>query len=137
MTIKVMKSTVLMILLSVWVLPLAVQAQSEVMNDIRAAIKSGSSKELSQYLNSEVELYFYGEMSSYSRTQAEYVLKDFFKENPPRNFIYKHQGSSKDGQLYAIGEYTYDNGTYSILLRIKEFNGELKIFKVDFIKEQE
>lgn len=137
MTIKVMKSTVLMILLSVWVFPLAVQAQSEVMNDIRAAIKSGSSKELSQYLNSEVELYFYGEMSSYSRTQAEYVLKDFFKENPPRNFIYKHQGSSKDGQLYAIGEYTYDNGTYSILLRIKEFNGELKIFKVDFIKEQE
>ncbi|MGB3181345.1 MAG: DUF4783 domain-containing protein [Cyclobacteriaceae bacterium] len=132
-----MKSTVLMILLSVWVFPLAVQAQSEVMNDIRAAIKSGSSKELSQYLNSEVELYFYGEMSSYSRTQAEYVLKDFFKENPPRNFIYKHQGSSKDGQLYAIGEYTYDNGTYSILLRIKEFNGELKIFKVDFIKEQE
>lgn len=137
MTIKVIKSAVLMILLSVWVVPHFVQAQSEVMNNIRAAIKSGSSKELSQYLNDEVELYFYGEMSSYSRTQAEYVLKDFFRENPPRNFIYKHQGSSKDGQLYAIGEYTYDNGTYSILLRIKEFNGQLKIFKIDFINEQE
>ncbi|MFA0961591.1 DUF4783 domain-containing protein [Roseivirga sp. BDSF3-8] len=132
-----MKRTILMLIFAAWAFPMQLQAQSEVMNDIRAAIKSGSSKELSLYLNDVVELYFYGEMSSYSRTQAEYVLKDFFKENPPRNFIYKHQGSSKDGQLYAIGEYTYDNGTYSILLRIKEFEGKLRIFKIDFIDEQD
>ena len=60
-----------------------VSAQNDVINNGKIALKSGSSKELVKYFNDIVELSFDGEKSNYSKTQAEFVLKDFFKKYPP------------------------------------------------------
>ena len=112
-----------------------VRAQDEVIDNVRAAIKAGSSRELSRHLNNVVELSINGEKSSYSRTQAEFVLKDFFNKYPPRNFQYTHQGSSRDGLKYAIGTYTYDRGTFMIYMVIKQFGGEYRVDIINFSEE--
>lgn len=109
--------------------------QSDDVSDIRAAIKAGSAKELSKYLNSMVELNFDGDKASYSKTQAEFVLKDFFKKYPPQDFQYIHQGSSKEGLKYAIGKYSYQGGTYRVYLLIKPQKGNFLIDQLDFSKE--
>jgi len=111
------------------------RAQDEVINNVRAAIKAGSSRELSRHLNNVVELSINGEKSSYSRTQAEFVLKDFFSKYPPRDFQYTHQGSSRDGLKYAIGTYTYDRGTFMIYMVIKQFGGEYRVDIINFSEE--
>lgn len=111
------------------------RAQDEVINNVRAAIKAGSSRELSRHLNNVVELSINGEKSSYSRTQAEFVLKDFFTKYPPRDFQYTHQGSSRDGLKYAIGTYTYDRGTFMIYMVIKQFGGEYRVDIINFSEE--
>ena len=111
------------------------RAQDEVINNVRAAIKAGSSRELSRHLNNVVELSINGEKSSYSRTQAEFVLKDFFGKYPPRDFQYTHQGSSRDGLKYAIGTYTYDRGTFMIYMVIKQFGGEYRVDIINFSEE--
>ena len=80
---------------------LSALGQSEVINNAKTALKSGSSKELSRYCNKMVELNFDGEKSSYSKTQAEFVLRDFFKKHPPTDFEYIHQGASKEGLKYV------------------------------------
>ena len=109
--------------------------QSEVINNVRSAIKAGSSKELSKYLGDMISLEIDGVQSNYSKTQAEYVLKDFFKKYRPNDFQYVHQGASEGGLKYAIGRYSYDGGSFRVVLRSKSINGSYKVSSLDFTKE--
>jgi hypothetical protein len=109
--------------------------QSEVINNVRSAIKAGSSKELSKYLGDMISLEIDGVQSNYSKTQAEYVLKDFFNKYRPNDFQYVHQGASEGGLKYAIGRYSYDGGSFRVVLRSKSINGSYKVSSLDFTKE--
>ncbi len=109
--------------------------QSEVINNVRSSIKAGSSKELSNYLGDMISLEIDGVQSNYSKTQAEYVLKDFFKKYPPNDFQYVHQGASEGGLKYAIGRYSYEGGSFRVVLRSKMVNGTYKVSSLDFTKE--
>src|SRR5690606_42106188 len=100
------------------------------------ALKTGSSRELVKEFSDNVELSFDGEKSNYSKSQAEFVLKDFFKKYPPVDFQYIHQGSSKEGLKYAIGKYSYNGGSFRVYILIKQFNGNFLIDTLDFSKEQ-
>lgn len=110
-------------------------AQGEVVNNIRAAIKAGSARELGKYLNDTVEMSINGSKSSYNKTRAEIVLKDFFSKYPPENFTYIHQGSSSEGLRYAIGTYAYGKGTYRVYMLLKQFGGTYKIDTIDFSRD--
>lgn len=115
---------------------IAIASQVDIIENVETAIRSGSSKELAKFLNQTVELNLEGNISSYNKMQAEYVLKDFFKKNPPDNFEIKHNGASKGGLKYAIGIYTCKRGSYRIWMRIKDFNGKLLVYEMNFVKEQ-
>lgn len=107
-------------------------AQGGVMDGVKSAMKAGSSKDLSRNFSSVVELTLNGkEATSYSNTQAEFVMKNFFSKNAPLDFTYSHQGSSDKGQQYAIGTYTSKGGSYTVLVRMKDS----KIQSMNFIKD--
>ncbi|WP_162428154.1 DUF4783 domain-containing protein [Pontibacter pudoricolor] len=107
-------------------------AQGGVMDGVKSAMKAGSSKDLSRNFSSVVELTLNGkEATSYSNTQAEFVMKNFFSKNAPVDFTYSHQGSSDKGQQYAIGTYTSKAGSYTVLVRMKDS----KIQSMNFIKD--
>jgi hypothetical protein len=110
-------------------------AQSEVINDLRAALKAGSSKELVKNFNTTVELNFEGQKSNYSRSQAELVLKEFFKKYPPTDFQYIHQGASKQGLTYVIGKYSFESGSFRVLILIKKFEENYLVDSIDFSRE--
>lgn len=110
-------------------------AQNEVINNVRDALKTGSSRELSKYLNNTVEISVNGEKASYSRNQAEFVLKDFFNKYPPQGFRYVHQGSSKEGLKYTVGTFTYDRGEFRVFMLIKQISGAYLVDKIDFNEE--
>jgi len=112
------------------------QAQEDIIHNVEAAMKIGSSKELARYFNQTVEINLEGEISSYSKMQAEYVLKDFFKKNPPDSFEIIHNGASKGGLKYAIGKYSCKRGYFRVWMRIKEFGGELLVYEMNFFKEE-
>jgi len=123
------------LLLSLLLTSFVSYGQAEVVNNTKTAIKSGSSKELSKLFNEMVELSFDGNKASYSRTQAEFVMKDFFKRNIPVDFQYVHQGKSKEGLQYAIGKYNTAESNYRVVIYIKQFNGNYLIDLLDFNKE--
>ena len=124
---------VLLVVTGLHVTPAA--AQGEVLTHVKSAIRIGSSKELSRYFNSTVELGFEGSKSNYSQTQAEYVLKDFFNKTPATGFDYIHQGASREGLRYAIGKYTHSNGTYRVVIYVKQAKGIYVIDMIDFARE--
>lgn len=112
-----------------------VKAQDELINATKVAVKTGNHKELGKNFNDMIDLGFDGEKGSYSKTQAEFVLKDFFLKNPPSDFEYIHKGASKEGLTYTIGNYHSKKNTFRVLVYIKEIKGLYKIDYLDFSKE--
>ena len=98
-------------------------------------IKTGNAKDLVKQFSKNVELNINGEEASYSQAQAEAVLKDFFSKSSPEAFTINHQGASKGGLPYAIGEYKNSLGNYRVWIRLKSENGRNLVYEMSFIKE--
>ena len=113
----------------------AAQAQADNLGAVRAALRNGSSRELSQYLAPTVEVGFEGDRQGYNATQAEIVIKDFFAKNAPSSFEFIHQGESKEGIQYAIGRYVGRSGTYRVFVKLKPSRGAPVIDTLEFTKE--
>ena len=110
-------------------------AQADVINQVKETIKAGSAKELSKYLNQTVDVTLDGAVQSYSKAQAEFILRDFFKVHPPEEFNIIHQGSSRGGQPFAIGQYKSGPETYRVFMKIKPVNSQQLVHEISFVKE--
>lgn len=110
-------------------------AQAEIFAPMKDALKAGSAKELVKYLNQSVEINLEGNSSSYSKAQAEFVFRDFFKKHPVTDFTILHTGSSKGGLHFAIGRYLATGESYNVVIRIKEVDGVNLIHEINFVKE--
>jgi hypothetical protein len=113
----------------------ASHGQSEVIDQVKETIKAGSAKELSRYLFQTVDVTIEGKVQSYSKAQAEFVFRDFFRQHPPSEFNIIHQGSSKGGQPFAIGQYKSVDGTYRVFMKIKSVNKQQLLHEISFSKE--
>lgn len=115
-------------------------AQNEsLFADVRAALKAGSSKELSQHFHDNIEVNINEESENYSNVlsnvHAQIYLREFFKKHEPISFEYAHQGGSPEGLNFAIGNYVHSEGTYVVLIRAKKIDGKEKIYIIDFSEE--
>jgi Domain of unknown function (DUF4783) len=132
-----MKRSFFLAFLSVWLLLTSgvAQAQGETFGAVRNALRTASSRELSQYFGTTVDIGFDGDRQSYSATQAEFVMKDFFAKTAPATFDIVHQGASQGGIPYAIGKYNGKSGPYRVFVKMKSVNGALRVDTMEFTKE--
>jgi hypothetical protein len=110
-------------------------SQADVINQVKETIKAGSAKELSRYLNGTVDVTLEGNMQSYSKAQAEFVLRDFFKQHPPNEVNIIHQGSSRGGQPFAILQYKSGVETFRLFMKIKSSGNNQLLDDIRFTKE--
>jgi len=103
------------------------QAQNDVADRIAMLLKSGNTTELSVYLMPNVDLTVLNTDDLYSKAQATQIIKKFFDENPPRNFVIKHQGKSKLDDHYRIGTLTTSKGEYRVTYFLKNTNNSFLI----------
>lgn len=107
----------------------------DALKGLESAMKTGNAKELVKHFNSTVELKIDGERASYSRNQAEMVLRKFFQKNPARGFFYVHNGSSPNGLKYTIGQYTTVSGTYRMVMLLKNEDGKYMVDTMRITKD--
>jgi hypothetical protein len=110
-------------------------AQGDIFAPMKEALKAGSAKELVKYLNQSVDINLEGNVSTYSKAQAEFVFRDFFKKHPVTDFNIVHTGSSKGGLQFAIGRYLGTGESYNVLIRLKDVEGANLIHEINFVKE--
>jgi hypothetical protein len=114
-------------------------AQKDVFDGVESALRAGSAKDLAKYFDSKVSLSFADEKATdYSKTQAEFVMKNFFSKNPPAGFTYNFPTPSESvrkDKRYVIGTYTHRNGSFTTLIRVKNTGGKFLIHSIDFIKD--
>ena len=87
---------------------------------IQLLIQAGNSKELSKYFNERVDLTIIDKEETYSRAQAEMVLKDFFEKNRPVSCKIIHRGASEGGILYGVGDFLTDKETFRITIKMRQ-----------------
>ncbi|OQX76036.1 MAG: hypothetical protein B6D61_09385 [Bacteroidetes bacterium 4484_249] len=95
-------------------------------------IKNVDAKKLSGYFNTTIDLELGDIDGSYSKTQAEIIINDFFKTNPAKSFTLNHQGSSDDGSKYIIGTYKCSATEYRVYILLKKQSDELLIYQLQF-----
>jgi hypothetical protein len=113
----------------------AAWGQAEIFTPMKQALKAGSAKELVNYFNQSVDINLEGNVSTYSKVQAEFVFRDFFKKHPVTDFSIVHTGSSKKGLQFAIGRYLCTGESYNVLIRVREVEGINLIHEINFVKE--
>lgn len=116
--------------------PTLAQTEDEIITTAKTAISAGSSKEIIKLCHSAIEIGLGEEKATYSQSQAEFVLKDFFTKNPPKEFSYIHKGASKEGLKYVIGKYVATNGNnYRVYILVKSTPNGFRIDTLDFSRE--
>ena len=126
------------IFLFVFYLALASQsllAQTEIFAPMKNAMKAGNAKDMTGLLNQSVEIDLDGSITTNSKAQAEFVFRDFFKKNPPTDFLIVHTGSSKGGLQFAICSYISTSGKYNVLMRVKEVDKKYLVQQVLSVRE--
>lgn len=94
---------------------------------VSAAIKVGNYKELSKHFDTKVELNIASKEDSYSKAQAELIIKDFFAKEKVTTYTVIHRGKSPDGAKYAIGTLQTSGGKYRTYILTKDVGGKARI----------
>ena len=103
--------------------------------EITNALKSGNATELSAHFNSNIDITILGKSSSYSKAQAEMIIKDFFKKYPPKSIKVIHQGTSSDGSQFSICNYVSSSKTFRVYFLVKKFGDKFLIQQLKFESE--
>lgn len=102
-----------------------------VIDEVIGALRSGNSAQLSAFFDDNVELTLPDKSDSYSKAQAQLIIKDFFGNNGVRGFELKHKGDSPGGQ-FCIGTLQTNAGNFRTNVFMKTKNGREVVKEIRF-----
>ncbi len=88
-----------------------------------ASMKSGNAAGVAKHFEQNIEMTLLKNSGTFSKTQAEGILKDFFAKRGVRGFDVNHQGTSPEGARYYVGTLNTAAGSYSAYLFGKQNGG--------------
>jgi hypothetical protein len=89
------------------------------VDEVESAIKNGNASQLSKYFDNTIEITLTDKSNTYSKSQAELVLKDFFNNNVVKGFEIVHKGNNAGAQ-FIIGTLETKNGEYRTTIYMKQ-----------------
>jgi len=101
-------------------------------DNIIAAFKNGDASAIAKNFEGNVEITIKTGSISYSKSQAELVIKSFFTAHKPKTFAVAHEGTSPQGSKYLIGSLTTSSGNYRTYVYAKTVKNELVIQEIRF-----
>jgi hypothetical protein len=81
------------------------------IDDVVAAIKAGDAAGLAKYFDERVDISLPDKSDTYSKTQAEMILRDFFSNKGVISFEVKHKGE-QGGAQFCVGELKTRQGSF-------------------------
>ena len=92
------------------------------IDEVVAAMRSGNSSLIAKYFDDLVDISMPDKSNTYSKNQAELVLKDFFTNNPVKKFEIIHKGENA-GSQFCIGTLYTKNGSFRTTIFMKQKGG--------------
>ena len=118
-------------ILAMLILPAMVVAQDPLVT-VSHLLRTGNAPELAKMFDETVEITVLNEEDTYSKAQAEEVIKDFFVKHRPMDFKLMHKGESEGGSKYGIARFVTSNGTFRTAFYIRKKGSVYVIQKLEF-----
>jgi hypothetical protein len=127
-----MKKAFFLFMLLTRVLFLSAQDKDDLLDPVIKTIREADASALAAYFNATVELKLPGHENSYSASQGEMIMKDFFKKYPPESLTIIQKGNTDANSRFAICNYRAANLQYQVYLYMKKENDKFLIQKLTF-----
>ena len=89
------------------------------IDDVIGAMKTGNATQVAKFFDTNIEISVNDKSNSYSKSQGELVLKDFFTTNVVKSFDVIHKGENA-GSQYCIGTLVTKGGTFRATIFMKQ-----------------
>ncbi len=95
-------------------------ARAQALEDVVVYVRNGNSTAMTRYFDNTVNITILGKQFTYSKAQAEMVMKDFFNKNTIQDYVVMQTGSATDNRTkYAIGELKTSTGNFQLYILMK------------------
>ena len=101
------------------------------IDEVINAMKTGNAPEIARFFDNTLEINMPQKNNSYSKSQAELVLKDFFSTNPVKAFEIIHKGENS-GSQYCIGTLITKNGSFRTTIFMKQKGDKQVLQEITF-----
>ena len=101
------------------------------IDDVIAAMKTGDASEVAKFFDDNIEISVPDKSNSYSKSQGELVLKDFFTTNVVKNFDVLHKGEN-GGSQYCIGLLVTKGGSFRTTIFMKQVKNQQVLQELRF-----
>lgn len=88
------------------------------IDQVAGALRAGNASQLSLFLDNRVDISLPDFSDTYSKSQAELIIRDFFTTNHVQNFQVKHKGEN-GGSEFCVGILKTANGDFHTTLFMK------------------
>ena len=132
LNIQIMKKIVALILM-IFSLTLS-SVFADVFDEVQEAFKTSEPKQISAFFDTSIDFKIGDNSSTYSKNQAEMVLRDFYDKTKPQNFTIVHKGASNRGTRYCLANVDTEKGKYRFYIYIKESGSSFLITELNFEK---
>ena len=89
------------------------------IEDVVSGLKAGNAAQIAKYFDNTVEITLPAKSNSYSKSQAEMILKDFFNNNTVKGFTALHKGDN-GGSQFCIGTLQTNTAVYRTTIYMKQ-----------------
>lgn len=87
------------------------------------ALRSGNAGDVIRFSGNTIDITINNSQATYSRTQGELVLRDFFSRNAVRDFEVEHTGTSGGNAAFTIGTLNTAFGKYRVYILMRQRDG--------------
>jgi hypothetical protein len=114
-----------------------IPTQKEINLTINTFIQQGKSNELSRYFDEKIELKVVDKENLFSKSQAEKIIEEFFRQFPPDDFTEIKNNTAKQAKQFVSGRYTSGKFKFKISYLLKKTNDNFLITQLRIEKPHE
>lgn len=106
------------------------------VDEVAKGMGGGDVTKVAQYFDKVVDITVSDQQSTYSKSQAEMVLKNFFAKNKFKSFFLKHKGAAaNNGTIFVIGDLSTVKGGFNIFIMFKQRDNAVMVQEIRIIEE--
>ena len=105
------------------------------IDEVVSAIRSGNSAEVAKYFDSRVDIALPDKSDTYSKAQAEMIIRDFFNSKGVTGFEVKHKGEN-GGAQFCVGILKTKNAEYRTHLFMRQRGDKQLLQEIRFLTAQ-
>lgn len=101
------------------------------IDEVVSSLRNGDAAAVAKHFDNTVEITMPDKSNTYSKSQAEMVLRDFFSTNGVKDFQVIHKGENA-GSQYCIGTLITKNGSFRTTVFMKQKNDKQLLQEIRF-----